>query len=60
MVAIRADFGPGRVVDKMSKSAGNAILLSDDPEQLRMAGLGKVEGNVVFAMLDGFDQGSIR
>lgn len=54
---------------KMSKSAGNAILLSDspdeirrkvmamftDPEHLRVADPGKVEGNVVFAMLDAFD-----
>lgn len=54
---------------KMSKSAGNAILLSDgpdeirrkvmamftDPEHLRVADPGKVDGNVVFAMLDAFD-----
>ena len=54
---------------KMSKSAGNAILLSDgpdeisrkvrsmytDPDHLRVSDPGKVEGNVVFAMLDAFD-----
>ncbi|WP_411839902.1 tryptophan--tRNA ligase [Paracoccus sp. ME4] len=54
---------------KMSKSAGNAILLSDDeaairnkvmamytdPDHLRVSDPGRVEGNVVFAMLDAFD-----
>lgn len=54
---------------KMSKSAGNAILLSDstelinskvqkmytDPNHLRISDPGQVEGNVVFAFLDIFD-----
>ena len=54
---------------KMSKSAGNAISLSDsadeirakvramftDPDHLQVSDPGKVEGNVVFAMLDAFD-----
>lgn len=54
---------------KMSKSACNAILLSDssdeirrkvmamytDPDHLKVSDPGKVEGNVVFAMLDAFD-----
>ncbi len=54
---------------KMSKSSGNAIALRDgpdeiraavmrmftDPEHLRVNDPGKVEGNVVFAMLDAFD-----
>ena len=54
---------------KMSKSAGNAILLKDEPEQissavqrmytdgqhLRVEDPGHVEGNVVFALLDAFD-----
>ncbi len=54
---------------KMSKSAGNAIMLSDEPDDirrkvfamytdhghLRVSDPGKVEGNVVFAMLDAFD-----
>jgi tryptophanyl-tRNA synthetase len=54
---------------KMSKSAGNAIALRDDPKEIRAAVMrmftdpghlkvtdpGKVEGNVVFAMLDAFD-----
>ena len=54
---------------KMSKSAGNAILLKDDadtvrakvmamftdPGHLRVADPGQVEGNVVFAMLEAFD-----
>ncbi|MGZ3743521.1 MAG: tryptophan--tRNA ligase [Pseudobdellovibrionaceae bacterium] len=54
---------------KMSKSAGNAILLSDsaemikskvqkmytDPNHLRIADPGQVEGNVVFSFLDIFD-----
>lgn len=54
---------------KMSKSAGNAILLRDgpdeirrkvmamftDPGHLRAADPGQVEGNVVFACLDAFD-----
>jgi tryptophanyl-tRNA synthetase len=54
---------------KMSKSAGNAIALRDSPEEIRAAVMrmftdpdhlkvsdpGKVEGNVVFAMLDAFD-----
>lgn len=53
---------------KMSKSAGNAILLSDDeaaiqkkvmamytdPDHLRVSDPGRVDGNVVFAMLDAF------
>lgn len=57
---------------KMSKSAGNAILLSDsaddihrktmamftDPDHLRVSDPGKVEGNVVFSMLDAFDPDS--
>jgi tryptophanyl-tRNA synthetase len=57
---------------KMSKSAGNAILLRDDPAQIRSAvqrmytdpqhlridDPGRVEGNVVFAMLDAFDPDS--
>ena len=56
-------------IGKMSKSAGNAIGITADPEELR-AGInrmftdpghirvsdpGRVEGNVVFAMLDAFD-----
>lgn len=54
---------------KMSKSAGNAIALKDSPEEVRakvmamytdpghlkVSDPGKVEGNVVFAMLDAFD-----
>lgn len=54
---------------KMSKSAGNAIPLSaspddisaavramfTDPDHLRIADPGKVEGNVVFTYLDAFD-----
>jgi tryptophanyl-tRNA synthetase len=54
---------------KMSKSAGNAILLKDDadsvrtkvmamftdPGHIRVADPGCVEGNVVFAMLEAFD-----
>ncbi|WP_349510104.1 tryptophan--tRNA ligase [Bradyrhizobium sp. NAS96.2] len=54
---------------KMSKSAGNAIALSaspddisaavramfTDPDHLRVADPGKVEGNVVFTYLDAFD-----
>lgn len=54
---------------KMSKSAGNAILLKDDadtvrakvmamftdPGHLRVADPGRVEGNVVFAMLEAFN-----
>ncbi|MDH2384424.1 tryptophan--tRNA ligase [Bradyrhizobium sp. CER78] len=54
---------------KMSKSAGNAIGLSaspddisaavramfTDPDHLRVADPGKVEGNVVFTYLDAFD-----
>jgi tryptophanyl-tRNA synthetase len=54
---------------KMSKSAGNAILLKDEPAQIRSAvqrmytdpqhlrvdDPGHVEGNVVFALLDAFD-----
>ena len=54
---------------KMSKSAGNAILLSDDadtvrrkvmsaftdPDHLRVSDPGKTEGNAVFALLDAFD-----
>ncbi|MBR0870817.1 tryptophan--tRNA ligase [Bradyrhizobium tropiciagri] len=54
---------------KMSKSSGNAIPLSaspdmiaaavramfTDPEHLRIADPGKVEGNVVFTYLDAFD-----
>lgn len=54
---------------KMSKSLGNAIFLSDDPDLLakkvksmytdpghiRVSDPGKVEGNVVFAYLDAFD-----
>ncbi|MES5481608.1 tryptophan--tRNA ligase [Bradyrhizobium sp. INPA03-11B] len=54
---------------KMSKSAGNAIPLSaspddisaavramfTDPDHLRVADPGKVEGNVVFIYLDAFD-----
>ena len=54
---------------KMSKSAGNAILLKDepeairdavqrmytDPQHLRVDDPGHVEGNVVFALLDAFD-----
>jgi len=54
---------------KMSKSAGNAIALSaspddisaavramfTDPDHLRIADPGKVEGNVVFIYLDAFD-----
>lgn len=54
---------------KMSKSAGNAILLSDDadtikrkvmsaftdPEHIRVSDPGKTEGNAVFALLDAFD-----
>lgn len=57
---------------KMSKSAGNAIALRDSPEEIRAAVMrmftdpghlkvsdpGKVEGNVVFAMLDAFDPDS--
>lgn len=53
---------------KMSKSAGNAILLSDDadavrrkvmsaftdPDHLRVSDPGKTEGNAVFALLDAF------
>jgi tryptophanyl-tRNA synthetase len=53
---------------KMSKSAGNAISLKDDeihaavmamftdPGHIRVADPGRVEGNVVFAMLDAFDE----
>ena len=55
---------------KMGKSLGNAIFLSDpadevvkkvmsmytDPEHLRVADPGKVEGNTVFAYLDIFDE----
>jgi tryptophanyl-tRNA synthetase len=54
---------------KMSKSAGNAIYLSDpsnviakkvksmftDPGHLRIEDPGKIEGNTVFAYLDSFD-----
>jgi len=54
---------------KMSKSAGNAIALSaspgdisaavramfTDPDHLRVADPGRVEGNVVFTYLDAFD-----
>ena len=54
---------------KMSKSAGNAIFLRDEPEQIRSAvqrmytdrnhlrvdDPGHLEGNVVFALLDAFD-----
>lgn len=54
---------------KMSKSAGNAILLSDDadtvrtkvmsaftdPDHIRVRDPGKTEGNAVFALLDAFD-----
>jgi tryptophanyl-tRNA synthetase len=54
---------------KMSKSADNAILLKDEPDQitsavrrmytdrqhLRIEDPGRVEGNVVFALLDAFD-----
>lgn len=54
---------------KMSKSAGNAIplgaspdeismavkMMFTDPGHIRVADPGKVEGNVVFAMLDAFD-----
>lgn len=54
---------------KMSKSAGNAILLSDDPDaikrkvmsaftdpdHLRVSDPGKTEGNAVFALLEAFD-----
>lgn len=54
---------------KMSKSAGNAIYLSDsfndikakvqkmytDPNHIRVADPGQVEGNVVFTFLDVFD-----
>lgn len=53
---------------KMSKSSGNAILLSDDadavrrkvmsaftdPDHLRVSDPGKTEGNAVFALLDAF------
>lgn len=53
---------------KMSKSAGNAIYLCDDqatvkskimsaytdPDHIRVADPGKIEGNVVFAYLDAF------
>lgn len=53
---------------KMSKSAGNAILLSDDadairrkvmsaftdPEHLRVSDPGRTDGNAVFALLDAF------
>lgn len=55
---------------KMSKAGGNAIPLSaspdaiaaavramyTDPDHLRVSDPGKVEGNVVFAYLDAFDQ----
>lgn len=55
--------------NKMSKSLGNAIFLSDsadavakkvmsmytDPEHIRVSDPGKVEGNTVFAYLDIFD-----
>ena len=55
---------------KMSKSLGNAIFLSDeadvlrekvmkmytDPEHIHVSDPGKIEGNVVFAYLDIFDQ----
>jgi len=55
---------------KMSKSLGNAIFLSDnadqvakkvmgmytDPDHLKVQDPGKIEGNVVFAYLDTFDQ----
>ncbi|MCE6958283.1 tryptophan--tRNA ligase [Cereibacter sphaeroides] len=54
---------------KMSKSGGNAILLSDPPEEirrkvmrmftdpghLRVEDPGRTEGNVVFALLEAFD-----
>jgi tryptophanyl-tRNA synthetase len=54
---------------KMSKSAGNAIYLGDspddlrakvmsmftDPDHLKVSDPGRVEGNVVFSMLDAFD-----
>ncbi|MNL08317.1 Tryptophan--tRNA ligase 2 [compost metagenome] len=54
---------------KMSKSAGNAIMLSDsfndikakvqkmytDPNHLKVSDPGQVEGNVVFSFLDVFD-----
>lgn len=54
---------------KMSKSSGNAIAIKDgadelrakvmsmftDPGHLKVSDPGKVEGNVVFAMLDAFD-----
>jgi tryptophanyl-tRNA synthetase len=55
---------------KMSKSLGNAILLSADPDEihravermytdpghLRVSDAGKVEGNVVFMYLDAFEE----
>lgn len=56
--------------NKMSKSLGNAIFLSDssdeiskkvrsmytDPEHLKISDPGKIEGNTVFAYLDVFDK----
>ena len=59
---------PGVDGQKMSKSANNAIYMSDsadvlkqkvmqmytDPQHLRVEDPGKVEGNVVFAFLDSF------
>lgn len=61
---------------KMSKSAGNAILLSDDadvvkkkimsaftdPDHLRVSDPGKTEGNAVFALMDAFceDRGEVE
>lgn len=58
---------------KMSKSGGNAIALSaspdeiaaavramfTDPDHLRVEDPGKVEGNVVFAYLDAFDEEAV-
>lgn len=59
---------------KMSKSLGNAIFLSDTPEQLkekiskmytdpnhiRVSDPGTVEGNVVFSYLDAFDSDAAK
>lgn len=59
---------------KMGKSLGNAIFLSDsadlvtkkimgmftDPDHLRVEDPGKIEGNMVFAYLDVFDQDKER
>lgn len=61
---------PGIDGDKMSKSARNAIYLTDtkeevekkvmqmytDPAHLKVEDPGKIEGNAVFALLDMFDQ----